>query len=64
MDYFSQVLRGSATDNLIAETRSLVFDSLFYGEPVQLLEKTFAAFCSTRLQNELVSKSIVLVGAV
>ena len=35
----SQVLRGSANDNLIviAEIGCFVFDSLFYGEPVQLL---------------------------
>ena len=32
-----QVLRGSASDNLIAETGCFVFDSLFHGEPVQLL---------------------------
>ena len=38
LDKVSQVLTGSANDNLIAETRCFVFDSLFYGEPAQLLE--------------------------
>ena len=39
LDMVSQVLRGSANDNLIviAEIGCFVFDSLFYGEPVQLL---------------------------
>ena len=37
LDKVSHVLRGSASDNLIAETGCFVFDSLFYGEPVQLL---------------------------
>ena len=37
LDKVSQVLRGSTSDNLIAETGCFVFDSLFYGEPVQLL---------------------------
>ena len=37
LDKGSKVLRGSASDNLIAETGCFVFDSLFYGEPVQLL---------------------------
>ena len=36
LDKVSHVLRGSASDNLIAETGYFVFDSLFYGEPVQL----------------------------
>ena len=30
LDKFSQVLRGSASDDLIAETRCFVFNSLFY----------------------------------
>ena len=38
---FSQVLRGSANDDLIAKTSYFVFNSLFCGEPVQLLEKRF-----------------------
>ncbi|WP_419628872.1 hypothetical protein, partial [Thiolapillus sp.] len=42
LDKVSQVLRGSASDNLIAETGCFVFDSLFYGEPVQLLKKRLA----------------------
>ena len=37
LDKVSQVLTGSASDNLIAETGYFIFDSLFYGEPVQLL---------------------------
>ena len=32
LDKVSQVLRGSASDNLIAETGCFVFDSMFYGE--------------------------------
>ena len=56
MDYFSQLLRGSASDDLITKTRSLAFDALFYGEPVQLFKKRFAVFCSTRLKNELGSR--------
>ena len=41
LDKLSQVLRGSASDDLIAERSYFVFNSLFYGEPVQLLEKRF-----------------------
>ena len=37
LDMVNQVLRGSASDNLIAERGCFVFDSLCYGEPVQLL---------------------------
>ena len=37
LDKVSQVLRGSASYNLVAETFYFVFDSLFYGESVQLL---------------------------
>ena len=33
----SQELSGCASDNVIAETGCFVFDSLFHGEPVQLL---------------------------
>ena len=46
---------------LIAETRSLVFDSLFYGELVQLFKKRFAVFCSMRLKNELGSRVLYLL---
>ena len=42
LDKVSQVLRGSANDNLIAETGCFVFNSLFYREPVQLLKKRLA----------------------
>ena len=38
LDKFSQVLRGSASDDLMVVTRCFVFHSLFCGEPVQLLE--------------------------
>ena len=36
-DRFSQVLRGSASDDLIAETGYFVFNSLFCGKSLQLL---------------------------
>ena len=52
LDKFSQVLRGSASDDLIAETSYFIFNSLFYGEAVQLLEKRFSVFCSTRFKDE------------
>ena len=51
LDKFSQVLRGSASDDLIAEASHFVFNSLFYGKPVQLLEKMFGVFCSTRFKD-------------
>ena len=54
-------MRGSASDDMIAETRSFLFDSLFYGEPVQLFKKRFAVFCSTRLKNELGNKVLYLL---
>ena len=38
LDKFSQVLRGSASDDLIAEASYFVFNSLLYAEPVQLLK--------------------------
>ena len=41
LDKFSQVLRGSASDDLIAETSYFVFNSLSYGELVQLLEMRY-----------------------
>ena len=47
LDRFSRVLRGSASDDFVAEARYFVFNSLFYGKPVQLLEKRFGVFCST-----------------
>ena len=52
LDKFSQVLRGSANDNLIAKTVYFVFNSLFYGEPVYLHKKRFGMFCSTRFKDE------------
>ena len=47
VDKFLQVVRCSASDDLIAETRCLVSDSLFYREPVQWFKGRFAVFCST-----------------
>ena len=61
LDKLSQVLRGSASDDLIAKTNYFVFNSLFYGEPVQLLEK-FGVFCSTRFKEGVWLQSSVLVG--
>ena len=52
LDKFSQVLRSSATDDLIAEASYFVFNSLFCGEPVQLLEKRFNVLCCTRFMDE------------
>ena len=40
MDAISQALRGSASDDLIAETSYFVLNSMLWGEPVQLLENT------------------------
>ena len=51
LDKFCQVPRGSAREDLIAEASYFVFNSLFYGEPMQLLEKRFGVFCSTRVKN-------------
>ena len=61
LDKVSQVLRGSASDNLIAETGHFVFDSVFYGKPVQSLKKRFSTFCSTRLKNQLGSRVLYLL---
>ena len=47
----SQVLGGGASGDLIAEASYFVFKSLFYGEPVQVLEKRFGVFCSTRFKD-------------
>ena len=41
LERFGQVLWGSATDDLIAKTSYFVFNALFYGKPVVLLEKRF-----------------------
>ena len=51
LDKFSQVLRGGASGDLIAEASYFVFKSLFYGEQVQVLEKRFGVFCSTRFKD-------------
>ena len=61
LDKVSQVMRGSASDNQIAETGCLVFDFMFYGEPVQLLQKKCSMFCSRRLKGELVSRVLYLL---
>ena len=56
LDKFSQVLRGSANDDLVAKTRYFVFNSQFYGEPMQLLEKRLGVFCSKRFKDEFASR--------
>ena len=53
LDKFRQVLWGSASDDLIAEASCFVFNSLFYGEPMQVLEKRSGVFCSTGFKDEL-----------
>ena len=58
---FSKVLRGGASDDLIAEASYVVFNSLFYGEPVQLLEKRFGVFCSTRFKDEFSCRVLYLL---
>ena len=61
LDKFSQVLRGSASDDLITEARYFVFNSLFYGEPVPLLEKRFGVFCSTIFKDEFSCRVLYLL---
>ena len=61
LDKLSQVLRGSVSDDLIAERSYFVFNSLFYGEPVQLLEKRFGVFCSTRFKDEFGCRVLYLL---
>ena len=38
LDRFSQVLRGSTSDDLTAEASYFVLNSQFYGQPVQLFK--------------------------
>ena len=54
LNKFSEVLRGTACDHLMTEISCFVFNSLFYGESVQLLEKRFGVFCSTRFSSVFV----------
>ena len=61
LNKFSQVLRGSTSDDLIAEASYFVFKSLFYWEPVQLLEKRFGGFCSTRFKDEFGCRVLFLL---
>ena len=61
LDKFCQVLRGSASDDLIAEASYFVFNSLFYREPVQLLEKRFGVFSSTRFKDEFGCRVLYLL---
>ena len=61
LDKFSQVLRGSASGNLIAEASCFVFNSLFCGEPMQLIEKRFGVFCSTRFKDEFSCRVLYLL---
>ena len=51
LDRFSKAPRGSANTNLITGTGCLVLNSLYYGEPGQLLRKRFAVFCSTKFKE-------------
>ena len=53
LDKVNQVLRSNTSDGLIAETSYFVFNSLFYWEPVQLLEKIFGMLYSTRFKDNL-----------
>ena len=39
-----------------------VLYSLFYGEPVQMLNKRFGVFCSTRFKDELISRVLYFAG--
>ena len=61
LDKVSQVLRGSASDDLKTETGCFVFDSLFHGEPVKLLKKRFSVLCSTRFKDKLGSRVLYLL---
>ena len=61
LNKFSQILRGSADDDLIADTSYFVFNSLFYGEPVQFLEKRFRVFCSTRVKDDFDCRVLYLL---
>ena len=61
MNKFTQVLRGSAGDVLIAGASYFVFNSLFFGEPVQLLEKRFGVFCFTRFKDEFGCRVLYLI---
>ena len=61
LNKFTQVLRGSASDDLIAGASYFVFNSLFCGEPVQLLEKRFGVFCSTRFKDEFGCRVLYLI---
>ena len=61
LDKFSEVLRGTACDHLMTEISYFVFNSLFYGESVQLLEKRFGVFCSTRFKDEFSCRVLYLL---
>ena len=52
---------GSASDDSIAEASYFVFNSLFYGEPVQLLEKRFGMFCSMKFKDEFSCRVLYLL---
>ena len=51
LDRFSKAPRGSANTNVITGTGCFVLNFLCYGEPVQLLRKWFAVFCSTKFKE-------------
>ena len=61
LNKFSQVLRSSASDDLIAEASCFVFTSLFNGEPMQLLKKRFGVFCSMRFKDEFGCRVLYLL---
>ena len=48
LDKLNQILMGSASHDLTAETRCFVCNYAFHGKPVQLLEKRSGVFCSMR----------------
>ena len=61
LDMFSQVLMGSANDDLVAEASYFVFNYLFDGKPVQFLEKRFGVFCSTRIMDDFGCRILYLL---
>ena len=59
---FSQVLRGSANDDLKSRDKLFFYlILLFYWEPVQLHEKRFGVFCSTRFKYEFGCRVIIMM---
>ena len=56
LDKVSQVLRRSASDNLIAETGCFVFDSLFYGSQCNWFRRGLACYVLRDLSMSLAAK--------